>query len=291
MPSPAVDGLSNVTVTCMQVTNTSSCWCYVILMAIPFIRVNNDAGKVYKEALIWTAHAGVSSAPERCMWLIEAQPSGNPGFRLIILMDCCGVLIVHLAGKRVLGVLSWYIVSYNTYMLAARHLRRLGDIHSIIVPDGRTNWCMRLNLDLALVPGTQDSASCAPPALSKLPIPVTHQYWCWHYVGFHTVKIHPRYEWYAFSVLPLSVRTSFRFPSDRGADFDYVCKLQDGLTLSNLPAVCMGDTTCYVLRVILGLCSLFAGDKMAGTGNGGFGFAVDYCFLPWWIPLANLIGE
>ncbi|PBK86760.1 hypothetical protein ARMGADRAFT_1086266 [Armillaria gallica] len=81
-------------------------------------------------------------------------------------------------------------------------------------------------------------------------------------------------------VLPLSVLTSYRFPSDRGADFNYACILQDGSTLSNLQAVCAGDTTCYVLKAMLGLCSLFAGDKMAGTGNRGFGFAVDYRFLP-----------
>ncbi len=42
---------------------------------------------------------------------------------------------------------------------------------------------------------------------------------------------------------------------------------------------------------MLGLCSLFAGDKMAGTGNGGFGFAVDYRFLPWWVPLPKLIRK
>ncbi|KAK0224956.1 hypothetical protein EDD85DRAFT_795617 [Armillaria nabsnona] len=229
MPSPAVDGLSNATATRAQVTNTSSRWCYAILMAIPFLRVNNDAGKVYKEALI--------CAPERCMWSIEAQPSGNPGFRLIILMDCCGVLIVHLAGKRVLGVLSRLSTGTgNTRFGFVRTSRSFEASH-----------------------------------------PVTRQYWCWHYVGL------PK------SGFVLCVAKIF--PSDRGADFDYVCKLQDGSTLSNLPAVCAGDTTCYVLRVMPGLCSLFAGDKMAGTGNGGFGFAVDYRFLPWWIPLANLIGE
>ncbi len=37
---------------------------------------------------------------------------------------------------------------------------------------------------------------------------------------------------------------------------------------------------CYVLRVMPGLRSFFAGDEMAGIGNAGFGFAADYRFFP-----------
>ncbi len=40
-----------------------------------------------------------------------------------------------------------------------------------------------------------------------------------------------------------------------------------------------------------GLRSLFAEDETVGIGNAGFGFAADYRFLPWLVPLASLIGK
>ncbi len=61
------------------------------------------------------------------------------------------------------------------------------------------------------------------------------------------------------------------------------------LSASILPA--LKSFQCYVLRVMPGLRSLFAGDETAGIGNAGFGFAADYRFLPWLVPLASLIGK
>ncbi|SJL08420.1 uncharacterized protein ARMOST_11783 [Armillaria ostoyae] len=76
---------------------------------------------------------------------------------------------------------------------------------------------------------------------------------------FRAVKIHPRvfspYEWISFwSVAPASTM--------------FTREIQRAMS-----------------------CSLFAGDETAGTGNAGFAFAVDYRFLPWWVPLARLIGK
>ncbi len=112
-------------------------------------------------------------------------------------------------------------------MLAARHLRRLGDIHSIIVPDGRTNWCTRLNLGripvhrfvsvLILVGQTWHwYRERKIPLRAHLPLfrnfP-SHQYWCWHYVGLPTIQ---------------TLNLDPCYPSPRCIDVRRARKTQDG---------------------------------------------------------------